>query len=340
MQVVAITYENDQKLEIFQTKSPIGKKLTVPFIARDSSIAKHFPHYNLSHIVWIYKGTVRAITYSDYVNNDNVSKILSGESLHLPVKRDVKDYHYDQSLLILNQSNIPAFSMPKKAFYTAVTSYMNNLGPSTSTTIDSVHHIAHYGMVNWTIPELYFWVAGVTPFPKSQMRLEVSDTSKYFYEPRPAYKELWDSANRYCYDAFLPTSMDEEEMKHKMRQDLDDYFGVTGRIERRNVECLVIDKDISVKREAVKKQATVLTGKIDIPTVEDLAYLLNQEFISTPVQCESAILKEGPLQLTSLKNIALLEEELKQYGISLRKEKREIDIFFLKEKNIGIQATP
>jgi hypothetical protein len=339
MQVVVITYENDQKLKTFQTRSAIGKYLKLPFIANDSLIAKYFPHRNLSHIVWIYKGIVRAITYSDYVNNANVSKILSGETLHLPVKRDITNYDYEQNLLILNHSTIPAFSMPKRAYYSAVTSYMNNLGPNTSVTIDSIHHIAHFCFVNWTIPELYFRVAGLLTFPKSQMVLEVSDTSRYFYEPRPAYKELWDSANRYCYDAFLPTSMSEEEMKSKMTRDLDDYFGITGRIERRNMECVIIDKDFSSKRAVLSKEKTTLTGKINIPTVEDMLYLLNQEF-GMPVQCEPAILEEGPLQLTSLKNMAMLEDELKKYGITIRKEKREIDMFLLKEKNIGMHATP
>lgn len=340
MQVVAITYENGQKLKTFQTQSPIGKYLKLPFIANDSLIAKHFPHYNRSHIIWIYKGIVRAITFSDYVNKENVAKILSGETLHLPVKRDVTGFDYEQNLLILNHSNIPAFSMPKRAYYTAVTSYLNNLEPSYSMVIDSVHHIAHYCMINWTIPELYFRVAGIYTFPKSQMKLNISDTSKYFYEKSLGYQELWDSANRYCYDAYLPTSMDEETMKRKMYQDLDDYFGIAGRIERQTLECLVLDKDFSPKPEKPQHQTTATAGTINIPTVEDLLGMLNQQYISTPVQCESAILREGPLQLTSVHNLNLLEEDLKKYGITIRKEKREIDMFLLKEKSGGIQATP
>lgn len=340
MEVIAITYEKKDRVERFTRQNKIGKEIQVDYISDDTTLKAYFPHQSISHLVWIYKGIVKAITYSDYVNEENVSKVLAGKNLHLPVKREIPDYDYTKGLLIVNDINIPTFSMPKTVYYSAVTGYLNSVYPSVNMTIDSVRKIAHYSFINRTIPQLYFAAADLQPFAKSQVIAVVSDTSRYFYDPKPAYRELWDSTNRYCYDAFMPTSMTLDEMRSKMWRDLDDYFGLETKIERKKVDCLSVEVPENPSLRKAKQVKAVDPNKIVFLTVMDLVAILNKEHLGTPFIFRGDNGLFGPVYLTTINDMAIVEAELLSQGILLKRKKQEMDMFFIKEKGKDMHKTP
>ena len=70
-------------------KSRTGHRVRLPVILYDEVAYALFPFHYLPHYVWIGSdGVVKAITDADQLNAKNISALLNGGELHLPVKKD------------------------------------------------------------------------------------------------------------------------------------------------------------------------------------------------------------------------------------------------------------
>ena len=202
---------------------------------------------------------------------------------------------------------------------------------------DSVMQRGMY--INFPIITLYQLALG---FDYNRIVLEVKDPSKY----AGTAQEL------YSYELTAPAGVSKEKLKQFMQMDLDRYLGLSGRMEKRRVDCYVLKKigktsEHGSSAEGLKKDS----GKMDVWESEDrsIIYLrrvpfgvfirdLNHSFLQWP--CKPVIVDETgykstisiDLPVKARTNMKLLAKLLLGKGFVLEKAQRVLDVFVLKER--------
>jgi hypothetical protein len=337
LQVALISYEPKARAEHFFKENHIGKTVHLPMVTDDKTFTKYFPHQYISHVIWVQKKEVKAISWTDYVTDNNVQIFLRGEALSVPVKRDIDPFDQQENLLTLNREKIPTFSEPILKYYSAVTSYMPYQLPHIKRTVDSANGTVHFNFENHYIPELYFSAANVSPLPSSSLLFDVKDTSKYLYQPKLGYKDTWDSMNQYCYDAVFPLSLSEEAIKEKMWSDFNLFFGIQVKLERRRTDCLhLIDTSAATPGEKGENLEERKGDKRLMLTVNDILWSVNRCIIGTPVINDNVSGCKGPFYIRLNGSPIELAEDLRPYGIAVKKMPDEADMFILSENKRAV----
>jgi hypothetical protein len=126
-----------------------------------------------------------------------------------------------------------------------------------------------------------------------------------------------------------------------MKQDLERFFGLKGRIERRLVECLVLER---TGREDKMQSSKNDLYKVKLNPFETNLSLINAPIVNLRKQLELVYWKrynildetgytnnvsiELDVDLTNLKE---LNECLTKYGLKLTKKEREIDMLVIRK---------
>lgn len=345
LQIMVVTPEKEARAKGFLTNAPIGKQIKhLPFVVEDTLLKSFFPHQYISHLVWIYKRKVVAITKAEYVTGKNIEYVLSGRQVSWPVKREVAEYDYSKRLMILDESNIPFTSIPKKTYYSGFSTNMDGVTRQSSRDAknrsdylyDSLNGSVRFYMINMPILDMYLNVlAQSLRLPTSYQLLDVQDKSRLVYKRENGYRAEWNRANTFCYEAIFPMGTSQKMMGEKILSDLNFYFNLNGRMEKRMVTCLVLgvkDERIAGKKPGEKKEAVAS----DHMSIRNLIYRLNNSLYAMPVFDETGLDdKSRFLQLrdASFADLKTLRQELKEYGLELREEEREVEIFVLSDPN-------
>lgn len=232
IQVLGVSNFNDKK-EFFAAQEKIVslKKLKIPILFKNPFLDNFFPHQLISHLVWIDGNrVVKAITGSEYVTEENIKRILAGEVNNWPVKKDAFEFDYKLPLLSFTQDDIvhPAF-----AYYSTFTSFIEGIAPPSGTTLDSVRKIAFTAFYNHDI--LSFCQIALNykvDDDLSQYILNVKDSNRYERNNYSLGLE-WQNANTYCYYAWLPLKLSENEREEFIRKDILRWLQLLGiRVEK------------------------------------------------------------------------------------------------------------
>ncbi len=260
LQILLVTDQSAAKVKDFLLNHP---SLSLPMVAADTVLSKLFPHRFISHEVWIKDGKVKAITYPEYVNSDNISALLAGENMRLPLKND------DDTCR------------------------------------------------RYSITQLYLLSYGLSWYPAKRVVLEVADSSRFIYHENYGYKEEWRQRNTFCISS-LPIAPG----KIGMRNILDTYFGLYGRIEKREVQCLVL------KVAPATKVSTLLNSGTRKISRNALLYALGETYCpvidETPASVTQAVVNNDYLS-----DIPLLQKTLLSSGLQLVSEAREIELLVI-----------
>lgn len=339
LEIVLVTYEKKERVKTFLDRNKIGKQIKFVFVTEDSLLKSLFPHEYISHVVWVYKGNVKAITRTQYVNAANIQTVLDGKNVNWPIKKDITEYDYSQPLFSLNEANIPEFSIPSQKYYTAFTGFLPGITRRYSEKIDSAAQVIRVSMVNYPIIDMYLKALGQQlRFPPSYMILEAEDKTRYVYDPKTDYRDEWRLDNNYSYEGSFPITLSKEFRGKKIKQDLDFYLGLDGRIEKRKIMCLVLEQSGSNHLlKTASNKSSPEKPELDLPrqtSISNLIYRLNHTWYSSPVLDQTKFQQKMYLELreSSFESIEKLKVELSRYGLNLREEENEIEMFVLTEK--------
>lgn len=334
-QVLLVTYEKQDRVKAWLQNNRIGKTVSLPIAAEDSVLAQMFPHFYLSHQVWIKNGVVKAITEADYVTAANIKKLLDNEAVSWPVKRDLPDFDYSKPLFHINESVVPSFSYPPAFSYTAFTAYMPNVVTGFTNREDSVTGTLRLAMINASVLSMYRHVLNVLELPPSHMLLNVKDRDAILFSPDKSFRIEWMEKNTFCYEAIFPKSFPEAGITAKVLSDIASYTGVSGAMQKLSVECLVI-KDDSVNNGAARlRRSLIKPDKHDKSKISMARLLdhLNLQYTGIPVINESGytgiVIIDSDDYPTSM---PVLSKALVQAGLSISKEQRTVDMLVLSDK--------
>ncbi|MFA6087220.1 TlpA family protein disulfide reductase [Mucilaginibacter sp.] len=341
LEIIAVSYEKQHIVTAFLKRNSIGRSMQLPIVTDDIQLKKLFPHRILSHEVWINEnGTVVGITEPEYVNEANVQAMLDHQTVDMPVKTDVIAYDYQQ----------PLINSSKTIIYSAIDSYKQGVAPKFGAVTDSLNNRLRFYIINFPILQMYMLALDhLLYFPKTFMQIQIRDTTR-LQMPSGIYRNPWKQKNNFCYETVQPSSTSTVRLKEIIRQDLNRFFNMNGRMEKRKVKCLVLqrfNKDTHLLATANSIPLNTLHRKDSIKvlsggSLSNVIWELNEIPNGMPATDETGIKEnvEMHLPIQSFANIPEVNRALYKYGLILKEEMRELEFFVLSDAKASTQSFP
>lgn len=360
LQVLPVTSEDPEKIAAFLQSNPVMGKLNISSIVSDKFLRAVFPNETLPHIVVVDgKGVVRAITMREYLDEKVISQLIDGAAnVYIPQKRE----GLPKPLLAIS-SQYDDVNTARPLYYSAITGFMDGLAHSMSWKPDTVNGVAinRYYVSNIFLMKLYtLALPGALALSTQRRILEVKDPSRYVYASKNNSQIDWRRKNYYSYESVLPGNVSKDDAERKMKADLDLFFQLYGRNEKRVVPCLAlidIKKDNDPYKTSGGEELYVSGGviphrffdkvkKVGPAASGATTYIRNMEFsglhwiFSRLLDTEVPViinktgftgnfdldLPDGPSTLAALKLA------LRKQGLDLVPAKQEMEMFVLTEK--------
>lgn len=359
IKILPVTYESETLVSNFWRSNKNTKKLSLSSVVEDKIFSSYFRHQTIPHEVWIYKGKVVGITNAQYVDENNIKKVLNHETLNWPVKNDF--YSFDgtkQAIFQLNPNQIDINHPNIK--YAAISEYKEGVNSDgltggsgivrnpTQKTVRAFflnQPVYTTYLLNWAkvinTAQLIRPTKGNTP---NQIVWEVADKAKYIYDSKKAYQAEWIRANGICFESLNPdTGQTDATVAKSIITDLDALLNLHVRWEKRKEKVLVLVRTIKedkLKSQPVSKlnkdQLTTMAGdknELKSVPISTLIYLLNQQ-AENPYVFDETGYKDNVnliLNISSWTAIASIRQALSHYGLDLKEEEKIVDKFILTE---------
>lgn len=355
LQIILVNpWANKEELEqlMERRKQLFGFDLQLPVAYGDTDLYDMFTVDGslggVPHFVWIHGGEIISVTHRVY--EEDIQAILCGEEVEMEqklVKYPVL-MKADQPLFVAGNAGNGEGIL----WHSVLSHRVPNLRTHARTNSNS-GDVKRMGAINVTVDVLFRNAySSRNPvsshtwdfLPGSRLMFDMPDASKFVYMADG--KHNW--KNQYCYQLYASLNVDDERMYRYMQQDLERYFGVMAKWEKREVECLVItsnnhnllmSKSTDKMREGVYWTNIYLDAmRIENATMAEFVnWLEKQTFFGMytwPIIDETGF--EGVI--TNLELVGILDHnweswnyELEKYGLRFLVEKRTADILVIKE---------
>lgn len=343
LNIIQSTYQDRDKIDNFFDTHHVGKKHKFINVVSDTILRQMFPAASFPHVVWIDgSGTVMAITDGNVVNRKNVEKFITGIPLNMNIKQDEMDpnVRYGRDPLITYFDNEKESILQ----YSFLSKYKPEFTGGLSIRVDSANNLTRVLYRNSDFLKLYD--IAYSP-PRGSDGLHRS-TRLLRQDSSPIKSEADYSAftNIFNYDLmFQGTNF--RRQSEIMISDLDRYFEVESREEKRKMECYVISEsdDSRMYRNQLNEEEPFFenkelivgtktrVNKIFFRAIEDsfnhyahMPVLLDLESNSNKTNRISFEFTWHP------DNIALMNKELSSYGLQIQIEEREFDVIVLNDR--------
>lgn len=321
----------------------------IPWVVENKLLNQYFPHALVSHLVWIYKGQLVAVTEQDYVTAENIQAILDGKMINLPVKDDFRPPVDVKTPLV--RQNLSRFTgnIPLHRYAAFYGCYQDGVETKHGTAKDSTNHTRRDYIVNLPAINIYttrwFLATGNFRFPgPSHVILEVKDPLKYISQEDASEPSLViRRRTSLCYEAMSPdTGQTDQQVAMATIKDLDHLLGLHGRYEKRKMKCLILVRTDSIDRLKSKVIGGENWGELKTPHIQlsnqslssNLVWKINQFYGNPPTFDETGYTGNVDMDfiLSSWQDIPAVRKALQSYGLDLKEEERELEVFVLTEK--------
>lgn len=368
LKILPTTNESEELVKGFWKKNSNTKNLTIPSIVNDTLLHNYFKHLGVPHEVWIYKNKVIAITHSEYVNEQNIKKVLDDEEINWPVKSDFNQFDGTKDALFkIDENQINIKNTPIQ--YAAISDFkegvnnMNELSGSSGMVRDKTNNTIRTFFLNYPIYALYHLnlnkltkagtlnkpsISGIGP---NEILWEVKDTDVYKFNPGTNYKDEWIRKNGICFESsYQDTGQKDLEISKSIVDDLNHLLGLQVRWEKRKEKVYLLvrtNKKISIKSKGpLKETEGYLTNEGTLHKFRDtplstLVYKLNQEENNPYIFDKSDYngLVDLTLQFSSWTDLPSIKKALQLYGLGLKEEEQIVDKLIFTEINGGLLYT-
>ena len=326
----------------------------IPFVIGDSILIKYFPHFLVPQHIWIDSlGKIIAITNGWNTTPERIEQYLNGQQMHMAVK---KDLDLKIAAPFINGTR-PWISYPDTSILSTVKYYSYLMRPisgeggieSTQRTMGSNKtnklFINGRSAVNLLATA---YQEGKYNFHGNNIILEVRDTTNFLPPADNNKFDDWAAKNYYAYEIFTIPSKADRIYKF-MQQDLERYFDLTCKIEKRKINCLVLVRTSRMNKLKTKggkpelhffqKNAlikylknwpisslittldVIVTNTFPTPFINATNYSGNIDFA-----INASDLPEHPPY-----NMLNIRKGLQKYGLDLVEKKMLMDVLVIKE---------
>lgn len=321
--IIPVTNQSKATVISFLNKNSKLKGIDLHTITDDSLLRKAFPHKMVPHYVWISSsGKVRAITYPEDVNRENIINAINDNQFLSYTKADLLEYDLNKPLTQRNYEVLNK-SLISQSF---LSWYVPGIPSSFGSETDSVNNTRRLYATNVSIPMLFLNTdSEAKSIPKERWLYHTARNEELVAPTNPIDKADWNRSNMYCYEYIVPL-VSASDGKREARKNLEDIFGITAEIESKILDCFALrqsEKEVVDNKEGLSGYQIVkyLNNIIDFP------YLLDET--------DSGQRFNVSLELLS-GDIESLNIRLKEYGLKLEKVKRELNFLIFKDRTHGI----
>jgi hypothetical protein len=310
-------------LDKAKARTKFYKENRLPIAILDTVLFKRLNLVTPGYLVWIRPGgKVAAITTADYLIEKNVSDFLSNKDLNW--KEAWNDTDYDYSVPLLKSSRPSLFGQP---LYNAVLPYHDGL--NITEWRDSAVDWKRRTLFNYTMFDLYLSAFSRHGLGWERNRIVVRKDllPRLFYDNDTLLPSVWRESNSYCYETVVPASWAWLKIAEAMREELNRAFGLNVRLEKREVDCWVIDfKHGKESYDNWDSSMTSGNSRLLISLVKtwnsnpNYPVLING--VSRSVNSYSYYLT---IPAQAWGNAIELRKVLKKYGLDVRKVRRKLD---------------
>jgi thiol-disulfide isomerase/thioredoxin len=292
VQILLVNFESQSQIDsVFKRLkrvSSLYKLPSLPSIVSDTILHKYFMFETYPHEVWIDKyGVVKAFTGSKDVTESNIRAFLNG----LPLKADMK---WEDIAFESNQAVLPQLyqrSPERLKYYSSIFSYTPeiNFGGTSRRDFDSLNGTVRVTRKNRTILQLLGDALknGLSPDPfespdfdfGKRVVLNIKDSGRYFYKAASGTTlGTWKAGNCYTYETVLPIDQ-EPALFRKMLTDVQQYFNLSCRVEKRMMKCLALVR--TSERDLIKSTKKPLSNFDDKKDSSKMQYyaMFTQRFV-------------------------------------------------------------
>lgn len=243
---VMVTYQSEQEIRNFlnwQTNSDL-KEADLFLVTGDTVLRKMFPHRSAPHNIWIDRsGTVRAITGTEEVNEDNILSFGKNGTTDMKTKSDNFDFAPEE-----------VFHQGDKNFLTRsiISPYIPGIEEGTTLAAGNAK-IGYRRFSAYNSPLIYiYWKAysGFVSGPRMQLIEAFTTDSLRLFNPQgfphlyqyskftslEAYKQHY----TYNYNLDLFKAVRLEQIRKRIFDDLELQFGIKAEIQLRDTRCMVV----------------------------------------------------------------------------------------------------
>ncbi len=312
LKIIAVTDESQDRITTFLENRPQSFTMAID---TDGSINSYFRHRVIPHYVVLDKDkVVRAITNGDAITQENMERLLSGAQMEFTVKEE--DLDFDPNISLVSNTTAPIFQSTLLPY--------NSNAPGMSNSGSKGNRLFAY---NITMPALFKMAYGF-----GYTRVKENFTNPEVYS--------WDNVeNRYCYEMIFPDRLRESRLT-LMQKELATISNITAKTESQLTDVYVLQKipytSIILPTSTQKPDPNKITrfGQGVTLQGEPMATLADyyEEVMELPVIDETGYDAVYDLSVKwYIENNEKGLDELKQYGLELKKAKRKVDFLTLSD---------
>lgn len=257
IQILMVTSEDAARVKRTLERSEVLRNadIRLPFLINNRLLKEVFPHFTIPHVVIIdASGRISAITHSSEISDSNIKKLILGEPVNFLVKDDFNGNYgrdTDEGEVGIKDNLIWESRLLKQG-----------LGQGHIIEDETGHFIRsvdfQFTPINLFYKAYsYFKLGALVPLNLRRVHVEIKDSLLYMQyankELQPLaffpkefpylhYENIYDyySDNMFTYQLKLPVGIPDNQVYEIIMQDLNRYFPIKGKVEKREVSTWVI----------------------------------------------------------------------------------------------------
>lgn len=271
------------ELRKFFNKYP---SIQLPSIIEDNYLKKLFPHEIIPHMVWIGPdGIIKSITSGREVTKENITELLQGAPLSLKQKKDIK---FDATKPLFINGN--GGSGENFIYRSILTDNIDGMYSFFYAPVNDSNRIKEFTISNSTPLNLFYYAfnmcRNIAPMNVKNVIIESGNSSTQL-SPEEYLKSI-NTGKLYCYTMNLPYPVSDSLFFRKYYLDeLNKYFDITGRVEKRKMPSLTIIRtggktnELLLSRHASKPKVTFEKGHKVIQSISNKSFNYVVELLRT-----------------------------------------------------------
>ncbi|MDR0262379.1 MAG: TlpA family protein disulfide reductase [Sphingobacterium sp.] len=329
IRILPVTANERELITAFLSKSPNLMGDGLPYIVAEKNLQKYFPHLSIPHVVWINaEGKIINIGYGEYVTADNIKLAIEKKLVDLPIKIDFEEDHYDEPLIRQLAKTKDSVQILESSILTGYLPFADLIARFKQ---DSISNSTRYYAFNHSLNHLFtLALRSSLPLNRKRCVMHVKSPQRFMYGQGELFFQDWLRKYAYSYEIVLPYLASMNDIRQRLRNDLEGALRLKSEVKEMPVQCLVLSyrkdhkKNNRIKSNVTKKErfdtssfTSMLNNDTDLPLVVDEVNDADLDI----------------LLADDWKTVADLNTGLRKYGLELIPASRTMKMFLLEDKS-------
>lgn len=321
MQIFSVAAQNKTVLTSFFKQNAYLKEhdVNLSVIHSDTSLRKLFPHWAEPHVVLIYKGVVKAITFNRLVTEENILALHRDGSIDLPLKDDFKS----GSLSEVN----PTYAS-QQVQSVLLSGYQNGVRAQglkiEKDSISSYYKSSFYNRsVLIALRNVWNRIERKSYVPRPERIVwKVKDSTEY--DSFSESKDSWNVKHAICYERIDRVIRSDSAQAKIILQDIHSLLGIRSYFVQKRMDCLILRSC-----PVVPYQGREIKDKVGYENTAVLASFIDLGYEYPPVL--DRVQGKEMLMIGKYETLSELNAQLKAYGIEAIVGKGELEVMVIEE---------